>query len=108
MDSGTSGFNQIEIDTLNLIRATSERAWLAILHSRRTYGLHAGRVALWACWCVQQNDQVDSGECPYESDHELAFKGIPVASDEPGINQASPWDSMATFDLFSNEVNHAH
>jgi len=75
--SGTEGFDQIEIDTLNLIRANSNRAWLAVLHTRRTFGLSAGRAALWACWCTLQNDAVDPNEQPYHDDTELVFKGIP-------------------------------
>jgi hypothetical protein len=75
--SGTEGFDSIEIDTLNLIRATSERAWLAVLHTRRTFGLSAARAALWACWCTLQVDEVDPTECPYNDPTELVFKGIP-------------------------------
>ena len=43
--TGTEGLSALDRDTLNAIRANSESAYLAVLHTRRQFGLTAARVS---------------------------------------------------------------
>jgi hypothetical protein len=53
------------MDTFNAIRNQSEQAAQTIMHIRRTNGLTTARTAMWACWCILVNDDVNPAERPY-------------------------------------------
>jgi hypothetical protein len=63
--TGLEGFTITDMDTFNAIRNQSEQAAQTIMHIRRTNGLTTARTAMWACWCILVNDDVNPAERPY-------------------------------------------